>query len=239
MSYVDGFVLAVPKANKAQYGKMAAMASPVFRDHGAVRHVEAWADDVPDGKLTDFRRAVQAKDDETVVFSWIEYPSRAARDAANKGVMSDERMNQWSGEMPFDMKRMVYGGFRPLYDQGAGGKYVDGFVSPVPKDRKEEYRKHVEECAPLFKELGITRMVECWGDDVPAGELTDFRRAVQAKDDEIVVFSWMEYPSRQVRDAAGKKMMSDPRMAAIGKKMPFDGKRMIYGGFAPIFDEKK
>jgi len=237
MSYVDGFLLAVPKVNKDAYRRMAAMAWPIFRDLGALRHVEAWADDVPDGKVTDFRRAVQAKEDETVVFSWIEYPSREARDEANKKIMTDERM-QWKEEMPFDGKRMVYGGFRPLYDKGEGAKYVDGFVCAVQKDRKDEYKKHVEECAPLFKEFGVTRMVECWEDDVPDGKVTDFRRAVQAKDDEVIVFSWMEYPSKEARDAAGKKIMSDPRMQAIGKKMPFDGKRMIYGGFAPILDEK-
>jgi len=238
MSYVDGFILAVPKANKERYRKMAAMAWPVFRDLGALRHVEAWADDVPDGKLTDFRRAVQAKEDETVIFSWIEYPSREVREAANKGVMTDPRMNEWSGEIPFDMKRMVYGGFRPIYDQGSRGKYVDGFVCSVRKDRKAEYQKHVEECAPLFQELGVTRMVECWGDDVPAGEVTDFRRAVQAEEDEVVVFSFMEYPSKEARDSAGKQMMSDPRMKQLGEQMPFDGKRMIYGGFAPMLDER-
>ena len=75
-------------------------------------------------------------------------------------------------------------------------------------------------------------MVECWGDDVPDGKITDFRRAVQAKDDEVVVFSWIEYPSKEVRDAAIEKIMTDPRMKAMGEQMPFDGKRMIFGGFA-------
>jgi uncharacterized protein YbaA (DUF1428 family) len=239
MSYVDGFILAVPKANKEQYRKMSELAWPVFRDNGAIRHVEAWGDDVPEGKVTDFRRAVQAKEDETVVFSWIEYPSREARDHANKAIMTDERMNAWTGEMPFDGKRMVYGGFIPLFDEGKAGRYFDGFVAAVPKANKDAYRKHLDQAAPLFKELGVTRMVECWEDDVKDGTLTDFRRSVQAKPDEIVVFSWMEYPSKEARDAAGKKMMSDPRMAEMGKQMPFDGKRMIYGGFAPILDEKK
>src|SRR5262245_39267857 len=128
MSYVDGFLLAVPKANKDAYRRMSEMAWPIFRDNGALRHVEAWADDVPDGKVTDFRRAVKAKEDETVVFSWIEYPSREARDHANKKIMSDPRMEQWKEEIPFDGKRMVYGGFRPLYDQGDRAKYFDGFV---------------------------------------------------------------------------------------------------------------
>ena len=115
-------------------------------------------------------------------------------------------------------------------------KYVDGFVIAVPADKQEVYRKHAAEAAPLFKEFGATRMVECWGDDVPDGKITDFRRAVQAKDDEVVVFSWIEYPSKEVRDAANEKIMTDPRMKAMGEQMPFDGKRMIFGGVAPLLD---
>ncbi|MDX3907135.1 MAG: DUF1428 family protein [Pigmentiphaga sp.] len=115
-------------------------------------------------------------------------------------------------------------------------KYVEGFVAAVPAANKEAYRQHAVEAAPLFKEFGVSRMVECWGDDVPDGKVTDFRRAVQAKDDEVVVFSWFEYPSKEVRDAAVQKMMSDPRMKAMGDTMPFDGKRMIFGGFVPIVD---
>jgi uncharacterized protein YbaA (DUF1428 family) len=105
--------------------------------------------------------------------------------------------------------------------------YIEGFVVAVPKANKEIYRKHAATAAELFKEFGVTRMVEAWGDDVPDGKVTDFRRAVQATDDEEVVFSWFEYPD---------KMMSDPRMAAMGSEMPFDGKRMIMGGFSTILD---
>jgi uncharacterized protein YbaA (DUF1428 family) len=115
-------------------------------------------------------------------------------------------------------------------------KYVEGFVAAVLAANKEIYHQHAAEAAPLFKEFGATRMVECWGDDVPEGKLTDFRRAVQAKDDEVVVFSWIEYPSKEVRDAAHEKIMTDPRMKAVGERMPFDGKRMIFGGFVPILD---
>lgn len=115
-------------------------------------------------------------------------------------------------------------------------RYVDGFVAAVPAANKEEFRKHAEEAAPLFREFGATRVVECWGDDVPDGTHTDFRGAVKAQEGEVVVFSWIEYPSKEVRDAAMAKMMSDPRMKAIGEKMPFDGKRVIFGGFAPILD---
>jgi uncharacterized protein YbaA (DUF1428 family) len=115
-------------------------------------------------------------------------------------------------------------------------KYVDGFVLAVPAANKESYRRLAAEASILFKEFGATRMVECWGDDVPDGTVTDFRGAVKATDDEIVVFSWIEYPSKEVRDAANQKIMADPRMKAMGEQMPFDGKRMIFGGFAPILD---
>jgi uncharacterized protein YbaA (DUF1428 family) len=114
--------------------------------------------------------------------------------------------------------------------------YVEGFVAAVPAANKEAYRKHAAGAAPLFKEFGATRMVENWGDDVPDGKVTDFKGAVKAKPDEVVVFTWFEYPSKQARDAANEKMMNDPRMKQMGAEMPFDGKRMIYGGFAPIVD---
>lgn len=115
--------------------------------------------------------------------------------------------------------------------------YVDGFVVAVPAAKKDEYKQLAAKAAPLFKEFGALRVVECWADDVPYGKLTDFRMAVKAEESEEVVFSWIEYPSKEVRDAANAKMMSDPRMKEFGESMPFDGKRMIYGGFAPILDE--
>jgi uncharacterized protein YbaA (DUF1428 family) len=115
-------------------------------------------------------------------------------------------------------------------------QYVEGFVVAVPAGNKESYRRHAAEAAPLFKEFGATRMVECWGDDVPDGRLTDFRRAVQAKDDEVLVFSWIECPSKEVRDAANARIRTDPRVEVMGDQMPFDGRRMIFGGFAPILD---
>ncbi|MBC2885100.1 DUF1428 domain-containing protein [Ochrobactrum sp. CM-21-5] len=114
--------------------------------------------------------------------------------------------------------------------------YIEGFVVPVPRANKEKYRKHAAAAAPLLKEFGVVRMVEAWGDDVPDGKVTDFRRAVQAEPDEDVVFSWFEYPDKATRDSTNQKMMSDPRMKAMGNEMPFDGKRMIFGGFATILD---
>ena len=116
--------------------------------------------------------------------------------------------------------------------------YIDGFVAAVPTANREQYRKHAQEAAQIFKKHGALKVVECWGDDVPDGKLTDFRRAVQAKEDEVVVFSWIEWPDKATRDAAmakmGDLMKTDPRMNPEKNPMPFDGKRMIYGGFAPV-----
>jgi uncharacterized protein YbaA (DUF1428 family) len=115
--------------------------------------------------------------------------------------------------------------------------YVDGFVIPVPSDKKEAYRVMAAKAADIFIEFGATRVVECWGDDVPDGKTTDFKGAVKAEAGEVVMFSWIEYPSKAVRDEARVKMMADPRMEMMGD-MPFDMQRMIYGGFAPIVDAK-
>ena len=113
--------------------------------------------------------------------------------------------------------------------------YIDGFVIPVPASKKEAYRKMAGIAAPIFKEYGATQVVECWGDDVPVGKVTDFRRAVQAAEGENVVFSWIIWPSKAIRDEGTKKMMNDPRMQPSGE-MPFDGKRMIIGGFELLLD---
>lgn len=114
--------------------------------------------------------------------------------------------------------------------------YVDGFIVAVPKANKEAYRAHAAKVAEVFKELGAARFIECWGDDVPPGKVTDFYRAVQAKEDEVVVFSWIEHPSRAARDACMEKARVDPRLQAMGPEMPFDGMRMIFGGFESIFE---
>ena len=113
--------------------------------------------------------------------------------------------------------------------------YVDGFVIPVPAGKKEDFRQHAAAFAPIFLEHGATRVVECWGDDVPDGKLTDFKGAVKAEEGEVVVFSWIEWPSKEARMAGMKAVMEDPRGAAAGE-MPFDGKRMIFGGFQPLVD---
>ena len=116
MSYVDGFVVAVPSANIEACKDIARLAGEVWREHGALAYVEAIGDDVPYGELTSFPRAVQAKDDEVVVFSWILYPSREVRDEINRKVMADERMQSEEWRDVFDGKRMIYGGFRPFIE---------------------------------------------------------------------------------------------------------------------------
>jgi uncharacterized protein YbaA (DUF1428 family) len=241
MAYIDGFIIAVPKANRQKFIDHAKMADGMFIEMGATRILECWGDDVPEGKTTDFRMAVKATDDEDVIFSWIEWPDKATRDKCYAVMMdpnnSDPRMDTKTNPVPFDGKRMIWGGFTPILDTGpsTSAAYIDGFVIAVPKANEAAYRKQAEGGAPIFRDLGATRVVECWADDVPHGKVNDFYGAVKAEENEVIVFSWMEYPDKATRDDAGARMMDDPRFAALGE-MPFDGKRMIYGGFAPVVD---
>jgi uncharacterized protein YbaA (DUF1428 family) len=236
MAYVEGFVVAVPAANKEIYRKHAADAAPLFKEFGVTRHVEAWGDDVPDGKLTDFKGAVKAEPGEVVVFSWFEYPDRATRDAANEKIMSDPRMKQMGEAMPFDARRMIYGGFASLVDAGGPerGGYVDGSLLPVPVGKKEAFGAWAAKVAAVFREHGAVRVVDAWGDSVPDGEVTDFKGAVKATDGEKVVFGWVEWPSKAVRDAAWPVVMGDSSLHS--EEELFDGRRMVYGGFTPILD---
>jgi uncharacterized protein YbaA (DUF1428 family) len=237
MSYIEGFVLAVPTGNKEKFREHASAAGPLFKEFGAGRLVENWGDDVPGGKVTDFRGAVQAEEGENVVFSWIEYPSKEARDSCSEKMMTDPRMEEFA-DMPFDGKRMIFGGFEPIVERTTGGTtgYADGFVLPVPEGNKEAYRAMASKAAALFEEYGASRVVEAWGKDVPEGKVTDFRRAVKAEEGENIVFSWIEWPSKQVRDEAWPKLMADERMKPDFANMPFDGKRMFWGGFETIVD---
>ncbi|TMM55398.1 DUF1428 domain-containing protein [Sulfitobacter sabulilitoris] len=123
-------------------------------------------------------------------------------------------------------------------------RYVDGFVIAVPTENRKKFIDHAKKGDGVFMDLGATRVVECWGDDVPDGKVTDFRKAVQAKADETVAFSWVEWPDKVTRDAAMAKMTdwmenpegADPRMDPKKNPMPFDGMRLIYGGFVPLVD---
>src|SRR5207253_3928215 len=123
--------------------------------------VECWGDDVPRGKLTDFYGAVQAKEDETVVLAWFEYPDKATRDAANEKMRTDPRM-QPTGDAPFDGKRMIFGGFEAIVDERAegAGSYIDGYVLPVPEEKKDAYRAMASKAAGKFREYGAVRVVE-------------------------------------------------------------------------------
>jgi uncharacterized protein YbaA (DUF1428 family) len=112
------------------------------------------------------------------------------------------------------------------------GKYVDGFVVPVPKKSVDKYREFATEAAKVWREHGALEYVECIADDVPSGEVTSFPQAVKLEPDEVVVFAWIVYESRQHRDAVNEKVMKDPRVAGMGPEtLPFDGKRMFWGGF--------
>ncbi|MFM5893434.1 MAG: DUF1428 domain-containing protein [Novosphingobium sp.] len=121
--------------------------------------------------------------------------------------------------------------------------YIDGFVIPCPKDRKQAFVDHATRTDAMFLELGALRIVECWADDVPNGTLTDFRMAVKTEEHEEVAFSWIEWPDKATRDAAFAKLMdpenNDPRVSMATNPPPFDGKRMIFGGFVPLVDLKK
>ena len=112
--------------------------------------------------------------------------------------------------------------------------YIDGFVIAVPNGNKQKFIEHAKRGDSAFIEAGATRVIECWGDDVKDGKLTDFRRAVQATGDEAVVFSWIEWPDKATRDSGMAKVMNDPRLNPQTNPMPFDGKRMIFGGFSPV-----
>jgi uncharacterized protein YbaA (DUF1428 family) len=238
MTYFEGFLVPVPESRREEYRKHAADAAPLFHEFGVKRHVEAWDSDVPEGKVTDFRKAVDAKPDEKVVFSWFEYPDKAARDAANEKMRNDPRMKDMGASMPFDGKRMIFGGFEAIVQEGSSkGGYTDGFVVPVPEGKKDAYRELASKMAKVFRQHGANRVVEAIADDISHGQVTDFYRAVKAEEGETVVFSFIEWPDKQTRDDAWAKIMNDESMKPEGE-MPFSGQRMFWGGFEPIVDSE-
>ena len=247
MTYVDSFVIAVPTANKDKFLKHANLGDAVFLDHGAARVVECWQDNVEKGHTTDFFGAVDCQEGESVVFSWIEWPGKDERQAVmgrmDELAKSDDRLNPEKNPAPFDGKRMIYGGFAPIVEEGepAAGGYVQGFIVPVPEGNKEAYREAAMAMWDIMKDYGACRVIEAWQDDVPEGKQTDFFRSVKTEPDEIVVFSFVEWSSREACDGAHEKMMQDERMKKFmgenpDAKPPFDGRRMVYGGFRPVIE---
>ena len=235
MTYVQGFLTPCPTANKEKYLEQARSAIPLFIGEGATRFVEAWGDDVPDGKVNDLKKSVELKNDETVLFSWLEWPDEATAVAAQAKMMENSDLMKM--EMAFDGMRMMWAGFDTILEQGGGEKpgYIDGFVVPVPGDNKPSYVKMATKAAGIFQEHGALRVVEAWGENTEDGKVTDFNRATLKEPGEKVVYSWIEWPSKEARDAAWGKIMEDERMKPDGD-MPFDGKRMMWGGFTPILD---
>ncbi|WP_265502463.1 DUF1428 domain-containing protein [Paracoccus beibuensis] len=236
MTYYTGCIAAVPTANKDRYMQHVKDCWSIFNRHGASRMVEAWGADIKKGKVNDFFGAVEATDDETVVFSWLEWHDKAAADAAWQAMQTDTDMAKIA--MPFDGSRMIFGGFEPLVtggsDKNAG--YIQGFVLSVPQGNREAYRTMADQAwEEMFRPKGCLGNYETWGVDVPHGNRTDFYRASKAEAGEVPVFSWTAWPDRATCDAASRAMEAEME----GKDfpdMPFDGRRMIWGGFDVIFD---
>ncbi len=238
MGYFQGFVVPVKHTDRDAYIAAAAKAAPVLAEYGATRHVECWGEDVMNGVQTDFRKAVNATDDENVVFSWVEWPDRATCDKATEAIMHDKRMEP-DGPMPFDTRRMIYAGFDTDFDDG--GKeafaYVDGIVASVPDGKRAAFADNAAAVGAIFRERGATRVVDGWGADVPEGKVTDFRRAVRAPAGETVIFGWIEWPDKATRDAGMAALMQDSRMRENAP--PWNGRLAIFGGFAPVFDTRR
>ena len=163
MTYFEGFIVPVPEANRDAYQEACERVRAARRRKSAsAGMVEAWDSDVPEGKVTDFRKAVDAKPDEKIVFSCFEYPSKAERDAANEKMMSDPRMEEMGENMPFDGKRMIMGGFDAIVEEGsAGGAYTDGFVVPGARGQARRLsrarRENGEGLPPAWRDTGRSK----------------------------------------------------------------------------------
>lgn len=238
MTYIDGFLLAAPSANREAYRKHAEEAWPMFRDLGALTMVEGWGDDVPDGKVNSINSAVMRKPDETALFSWVTWPDKATRMAGWQKMMESGPPEGAMSQMPFDGSRMIYGGFETLLGEtGVKAGYIDGTVMPVPTAKRAAYTEASKKMADLFLEHGALTVVDAWGDDVPEGKTNDFHGAVLRKADEAIVFSWIGWKDKAERDAAWEKLMSDARIDQYSPKtVGADMGRMIFGGFVPIVD---
>lgn len=238
MSYIQGFVIPVRATNKAAYRKMAEESAPIFTDHGAQRIVECWGDDVPNGDTTDMYRAVAAENGEHVVFSWIDWESKQACDSAHDKMMTDERMQNPPNEMPFDGMRMIYTGFESVGESGKCGNagYVQGYVAPVLQDKRDALAEICATMRNVAMDCGALHAVDAVADEIADGKVTDFKRAVKAKEGEAVAFGFVEWPSKKACELGSEKMRDDVRMPGPGTDMPLDGRRLIYGGFEVMLD---
>ena len=242
MSYVSGFVAAVPTANKADYIKFCISTAQGLKKLGALQVVECWEAHVPSGKVTSFPDAVKKKPDESVVFSWVVWPSKAMSDSANEKMQAGgiPELDFNKNPPPFDTTRMIHGRFEPVLNTGdvAGDAlpYVHGFAAAVPTANKAKYIQHCELAAKATKRLGALQTVECWGVDIPPGKVTSFPDAVKQKPDESVVFSWILWPSKAAGDAAMKKLeaLEVPELDPEKNPMPLDGTRVIIGEFEMV-----
>lgn len=242
MPYYTGSVTPVPRDQRDRYLQSLRRAWPLLQRRGAIRMVEAWAEDLKPGKRTDFLRAVQAQDGEAVTFAWIEWPDRATSDAAWADIMQNhDELAQAMGDARYDSKRMIYGGFRPLVADGSdrGAGYCQGFLTPVPEGNREAFEALAHQAwDEMFRPNGCLGNFESWGDDVPHGKLTDMYRAVDARDGEVVVMSWACWPDRATCEEASRRMEAAMEGQPM-PDMPFDGKRMIWAGFEVLFDSDK
>ncbi|GAA0309592.1 DUF1428 domain-containing protein [Rhodovulum strictum] len=234
MTCITSFIAAVPTANRDAFIRHAALAAEAFHDHGLASALEGWGEDMQAGDGPSFHGSVLATADETVVFSFYRWPDTATQDAAMRTAMADPRIDPATNPMPFDGKRVIWGHFEPVLELGAPqpGGFFDGFVIPVPRTARAEFEAFGRFCDPIFMEHGAVWIAECWETHVPDGKLTDFRRAVAARPDEAIVFSWVQWPDRAARDAGNARIYADPRFDA--RTCPFDMTRMIVGGFVPV-----
>ncbi len=236
MTYIQGFVIPVKPGQKDAFRAVAAKAAPIFAEYGATRTVECWGVDVPDGKRTDFKRAVKAEEGESIAFSWTYWPDKATCDAAAGRMRDDERMKPGNDPMPFDMQRMIFGGYEVASDTGDGGAfgYIDGMVASVPNEKRQAFVDHAAFMATKLKDKGALRVVNGWGANVPDGKTTDFKRAVEATDGETVTFGWIEWPDKATHDTGWGALMVEGLMQQ--NPPAWDGQRAIFAGFAPILD---
>ena len=238
MPYFTGSIAAVPSANRQKYRDHLLATWPLLRGRGATRMVETWGVDVPRGKVNDLQGAVQAGEDETVVFAWVEWPDKATSDAAWAALPADPALRALP-PMPFDGSRMIFGGFEPVFSDGSDREagYFQGFALAVPRANRAAYAEMAREgWQGAMLPHGALGMVEAWGVDVPHGARTDFYRATLAEPEEVAVFSWIAWPDRATCDAAARAMME-----AGGEmpEMPFDMQRMTWGGFSTLFDSAR